>query len=288
MSRSRPPFELILNDILVQNLIPLPLIDLLPQGWKRIGHVGILTLDPRLYPWKQIIGKTYLKHLPELSTMAHKIGITTQQTRTPDYEVLAGDPQTVTVHKELHCTFMLDALRLTFSSGNHAERLHLIHASQPHEHVIDMFACVGNLSIPLAVHTPTVKVLGIDINPLACTYLAKNIQMNHLTDRYYAVCGDNRIATPVDWADRVIMGYFDLDSAHFINALSSLRQTRGGTIHAHGLSSNRNPQDWYQNVKNIISGSFPHFKISTIKKRIIKTVAAGIEHFADDITIVPQ
>jgi len=263
-------------------------VKLLPRGWKRIGHIGILTLDPRLYPWKQTIGKIYLKHLPELSTIAHKVGITTHQIRTPNYEILAGDPQTITLHKELHCTFMLDALRLTFSSGNHAERVAMIQACQNPEKVIDMFACVGNLSIPLAVHNPITEVIGIDINPTACEYLTKNIQMNHLTSRYHAICGDSRSTTPTNWADRVIMGYFTLDPTHFISALSSLRQLQGGTIHAHGLSSNRNPWDWSQTLNEIVEPSFPHLKINSIVKRPIKTVAPGIEHFVNDITISPQ
>ena len=52
-----------------------------------------------------------------------------------------------------------DALKLTFSSGNHTERQRLINIVEEGEKIIDMFACVGNLSIPISVHHPESKVI---------------------------------------------------------------------------------------------------------------------------------
>lgn len=271
--------------MIAQKVIPEDKISLLPRGWKRVGQIGILELKPKLLEWKKEIGEVYLRFLPELRTIAHKTGTTTTPTRIPDFEILAGEQKAITLHKELGCKFWIDAFKLTFSNGNHAERRRMINVSQKGEQVVDMFACVGNLSIPLAVHNPTTKLIGIEINPIAYKYLVKNIQENHLEGYYHPILGDNREVTPKNWANRVLMGYFNIDTIQLSNALASLQQDRGGSIHAHGLSSSQLPSDWDSAMTNIIENSFPHFKIISNEKRIIKTVAAGIQHIVNDFYI---
>jgi len=144
------------------------------------------------------------------------------------------------------------------------------------------------LSLPIAVHNPTVKIIGIEISPKAFEFLKKNIQTNQVEDQYQAIIGDNRKVTPKDWADRVIMGYFTSDSAQFATALRSLYQEQGGIIHVHGLSSSRNPTDWHPQIQAVIEESFPHFIMKTAHKKIIKTVAPGINHYVDDIEIISK
>jgi tRNA wybutosine-synthesizing protein 2 len=285
LTTRRTPFQQIQQAIRDQEILPANLISVLPKRWKRVGEVGILNLNPELLPWKREIGEKYLEFLPELKTIAHKVGITTTTTRQPNNEVLAGDTNTVTLHKELGCKFWIDALKLTFSNGNHAERQRMITSCENAEHIVDMFACVGNLSLPIAVHNSTVQIIGIEINPMAFGFLKKNILKNQVEDRYHAVLGDNRKVTPENWADRVIMGYFTSDQDQFEKALTSLHQEQGGIIHAHGLSSSRNPTDWKFQIHTIISESFPHFRIKTTHKRIIKTVAPGINHYVNDLEI---
>ena len=151
--RRSTPFQKIQQVILTKKLLPDNLFSLLPQRWKRVGSVGILELKAELYPWKHDLGKIYLSFLPELTTIALKIGITNNTERVPNFEILAGEQNTITLHKELGCKFWLDALKLTFSNGNHAERQRMIDLTQKNEQIIDMFSCVGNLSLPLAVPT---------------------------------------------------------------------------------------------------------------------------------------
>jgi tRNA wybutosine-synthesizing protein 2 len=285
LTSRRTPFHQIQEAIRDQEILPSKVISLLPKRWKRVGEVGILNLNPELLPWKRKIGEKYLEFLPELKTIAHKVGITTNTTRQPDNEVLAGDPNTVTLHKELGCKFWIDALKLTFSNGNHAERQRMVKSCKKSEQIVDMFACVGNLSLSIAVHNPTVKIIGIEINPEAFKFLEKNIQENEVKERYQAILGDNRKITPKDWADRVIMGYFTSDKAQFGAALASLHQEQGGIIHAHGLSSSRKPTDWQPQVHAVITEAFPHLTIKTSRKKIIKSVAPGINHFVNDLEI---
>lgn len=285
MTRRRTPFQKIQETLNDQQQLPIELLPLLPKGWKRVGRVGILELKPPLLPWKHEIGEAYLKHLPELKTMTLKVGTTNTPIRQPTLELLAGEEKTVTLHKELQCKFWIDALKLTFSNGNHAERRRMVKLSEKNEQVIDMFACVGNLSIPIAVHNPTTKIIGIEINPYAHQFLEKNIQENQLTNRYQALLGDNRKITPTNWANRVIMGYFTIDEQQLTTALASLQQDQGGIIHAHGLTTSRHPHDWKRKIKSLIDTSFPHFNIERTQKIIIKSVAPGVDHFVNDITL---
>ncbi len=165
MNPRNTPFEHIKQSVEKEGYLPTELINRLPKHWRRIGTVGIIELHTSLWPWKEKIGQNYLSGISELSTIMQKVGVTTTTIRTPGLEVLAGNPDTVTLHKELGCKFWIDALRLTFSTGNHAERQRLIQITTEGEQIIDMFACVGNLSVPISVHHPTVKIKGIEINP---------------------------------------------------------------------------------------------------------------------------
>lgn len=285
MTARRTPFEKAKQAIIDQKLIPQEYISLLPRRWKRVGQVGIFELHPQLLEWKEYIGEIYLTYLPELRTTAHKVGTTSSFTRKPSYEILAGERNPVTLHKELGCKFWIDALKLTFSNGNHAERQRMVRISANNEQIIDMFACVGNLSLPIAVHHSTSKIIGIEINPYAFKFLEKNIQENRLTNQYQAILGDNRIKTPKNWANRVIMGYFTIDKPQLTAALASLQQQEGGTIHVHGLEGSQQASEMKGELETIIQESFPYFRVKSVQTRIIKSVAPGVNHFVKDFVM---
>jgi tRNA G37 N-methylase Trm5 len=285
LNTRKTPFEKITFLIEQQKALPEELIERLPKRWRRVGSVGILELDPEFLPWKETIGEYYLEILTEFTTIIRKTGTTKTTIRTPAYEILAGNRNTITLHKELGCKFWVDALKLTFSSGNHMERQRLINIVEEGENIIDMFACVGNLSIPLSVHHPESEVKGIEINPYAYKFLEKNIQENKLQTRYEAILGDNQEKTPKDYADRVLMGYLEINKIQLEAAIASLRQDKGGIIHTHGLTTEKQPFDWREEIQEILKEKHPNFEQKTTEKRIIKSVAPGVQHFVDDIRI---
>ncbi|MCK4848395.1 MAG: hypothetical protein KAT16_05185 [Candidatus Heimdallarchaeota archaeon] len=285
MNSRKTPFEQIKILIEKQSSLPEELICRLPKRWKRVGTVGILELQTEILPWKKEIGKNYLEILTEFTTIISKTGTTKTTIRTPEYEILAGKENTITLHKELGSKFWVDALKLTFSSGNHTERQRLINIVEEGEKIIDMFACVGNLSIPISVHHPESKVIGIEINEYAYSFLEKNIQENKLKTRYKGILGDNQEKTPKNYADRVLMGYFELTKKQLEVAIASLKEDKGGTIHTHGLTTEKKPFDWREQIKTIIEKKHPNFKLKKAKKRLIKSVAPGVNHFVDDIII---
>lgn len=283
--KKRSPFRKIKLQLEESSVIPSGLISELPNHWKRVGKIGILELPENLQPWKKLIGSTYLDHLPELNTIAQKVGVTNTAIRTPNFEYIAGEKYPITLHKELGVKFWIDAFKLTFSSGNHNERLRLTQICSPNENILDMFACVGNLSIPISVKNPTVKIKAIEINPYAFMFLKKNIEINKITRNYEIYFGDNREIIFTNFADRILMGYFGIDQKQVHAALKALKIKKGGIIHAHGLCGKKNNLEQQQLFENTIYNYYPYFKIISIQRLVIKTVAAGVYHFVDDFKI---
>lgn len=282
---SKSPFEKIRETITTKDIVPNNLLSFLPKGWKRVGSVGIIELHNSLLPWKFEIGSVYLSFLKEFNTFLNKSGTAAGVLRIPEFEIIAGEKNTETIHSEHGVRFKLDARTLTFSSGNHRERLRMIDICTEEETIVDMFACVGNLSLPIAVYNEKSKVIGLELNPKAHGYLQENIKLNKIENRYQAFLGDNREITPVGIASRVIMGYFGVDSSQIEAAINALNPNTGGTIHLHGIDTKKQPKSYLTTIERIISEKSLNFKPEIEQKIHIKTIAAGVNHFVEDISI---
>ena len=230
----------------IENL-PEHLHEKLPRTWRRIGPVAIVQLDSSLTSYCSSIGNAILKILSKngIQTIAVRILPTDGIERLPALEIVAGEKNTSVVHKELGCYFHLDPLKITFSSGNHGERVRMIKLTSKDSCLVDMFACVGNLSLAPTVHNVDLHTVGIEINPTAYSYLRKNVETNGVEQRYLCVQGDNRSTTPLNIADRVILGYWGVDEEQMETALKALKSETGGWIHHHFLRKTKKRKDSY-------------------------------------------
>lgn len=153
--------------------------------------------------------------------------------RSPKTSLLWGNAGEV-CHKESGYTYFLDPQHVMFSQGNRNEKMRmagLVKKSGRSERVADMFAGIGYFTIPVAGSGATVHA--IEINPIAFGYLARNIEVNRLSDRITATPGDCRDLLDGTY-DRIIMGHFDALSM-LPQALSHVRN--GSTIHLHSIGS---------------------------------------------------
>jgi len=122
--------------------------EFLPSGWQVLGDIIIVTLNPSIEERKTEIGKALLALYPKCRTVLLDKGIRGIM-REPKREVIAGDGETVTLHRENGCVFKIDAMRLMFSKGNLAEKKRMSKLGSG-EIVVDMFAGIGYFSIPMA------------------------------------------------------------------------------------------------------------------------------------------
>jgi len=207
--------------------------ELLRGGWELIGDVLIINLPPELYPLRHEIGEFLLSFHPRARSVVVRRSIR-EELRYPEAEVIAGDRNTTTLHREHGCVFKLDPCKVMFSAGNMEERRRMAQLPARGEVVLDMFAGVGQLSIPLAKHASPRKVLAIEKRPETYEFLKENIRLNRLEHVMEAKLGDSLHLAPENFANRVLMGYFFSPERFLPKALAALKGGEG-VIHYHTL-----------------------------------------------------
>ncbi|MBD3193149.1 MAG: class I SAM-dependent methyltransferase family protein [Candidatus Heimdallarchaeota archaeon] len=271
---------------LLKKTIPPNFIDLVPHRWWRIGDITIVSIPSELEAYKQAIGKALLVVEQRARTILGKTGPTEGVIRKPQFEYLAGDPNTETIHKELGCRFKLDAAKITFSPGNHGERTRLVNITKPGEIIIDLFACVGNLSLPLAVNNAPKRIVAAEINPLAFRYLNENIRLNKVMEKMTALLGDNRIILKdyEGMADRVLSGFLESDEKQRRIAIRLCK--KGGVLHYHESTPSATREKRERPIRRLQKHAKEEGReISHIKKRTVKKYAPGVEHVVIDAII---
>lgn len=216
-----------LREVLDGKVTPLEL-RLLPRGWYILGEIIIVKVPPELEHLKEKIGEALLSIYPRCKTVLRDLGIE-GSFRQPVREVIAGT-DTETVHRENGVTYRLDALRIMFSQGNLKERMRMGCFGKD-EFVVDMFAGIGYFTLPMAVHSRPRKIMAIEINPLAFSYLKMNVQQNRVGDIVEPTLGDCREMAPIGEADRVVMGYVGTTDRYLRKGIAALRP--GGILHYH-------------------------------------------------------
>ncbi|MCS7133075.1 MAG: class I SAM-dependent methyltransferase family protein [Nitrososphaeria archaeon] len=253
---------------------------LLPARAKRIGGVALLRLRPEL----EELGRELAEAVKEFYRVraVYLIRGVEGVERMPRLELLAGEPVTEIVHREYGCVYKLDLTRLMFCLGNSFERMRIAGLTSRGEVVVDMFAGVGQFTIPIAVLGEPEKVYAIEINPVAHRYLLENAGLNGVEDRVEALLGDCReVASErlAGAADRVVMGYFGGTIEALPAALSTLKP-EGGLIHFHELARRGGEEDLISKImRNAIKCGF---QVRLISWRTVKSYSRTKNHVVVD------
>lgn len=261
--------------------IPKDLLDKLPSGYAVIGDIAVVRhLNPKVDNYKKAIGKQLISIDPQVKIVVEQLD-TVSLNRKPVIVHIAGEKRTKTSHKEFNTIFKIDLESITFSPGNKNERNHLVQTVSDNEVICDMFACIGNLSLPIVVNRPSVIVYGIEWNQIAFDFLKQNIEVNKVSNRYFPIYGNNRNSTPRNFATRVLMGYFNIDYNQFRCALEAIENQ--GWIHYHSLAPRDNLEQPIEIVEQAINES--GYKIEVKEIRQIKKYSPRLYHLCSDIFV---
>jgi tRNA wybutosine-synthesizing protein 2 len=268
--------------IFLSEKIPTNLIDIIPIKWEKIGDVLIIVLESELEKYKFIIAEKYAEVL-NCKTVLNDVGGILGELREPQVEIIFGDKETITIHKENGIKYKLDPQKIMFSSGNMDERIRIAKISNESEIVVDLFAGIGYFSLPIAVYSKPKKIYACEKNEISYKYLCENIILNNVLDKVQAFKGDNRIVAPKNVADRVIMGYIG-DTYKFLpTAFNCLKDCRG-IIHYHEKYPDKivpeKPLEQIQKIADDFERS-----INLLKLKKVKSYAPGISHFVFDLRI---
>lgn len=191
--------------------------------------------------------------------------------RVREFEVIAGEPRTETIHREYGCRYKVDLSKAYFTPRLSTERSRILSWVKDGDTVVDMFAGVGPYSILLAKSKKPAKVVAIDKNPDAVHYLKENISLNSAKN-IEAIEGDAREEAKrfAGTADHVIMNlphsaYEFLDSAVLLTK-------PGGIIHYYGIT----PEDdlFESSIKLIRKAAEKAGRgIEVLEKRVVRSYA---------------
>ena len=273
------------KDLLAEKL-PRRLYNLLPSRAKLIGGVALLRFPEELDEYEGEIGRLALEFY-KVRAVYRVYGVEGVE-RRPILKHLAGEEVEEIIHREYGCIFKLNLRRLMFCLGNSFERLRTAALVGRGEVVLDMFAGIGQFTIPIAVFSNPSRIYSIEINPEAYNYLQENVRLNGVEGIVEPIMGDCRRIVDErlrGTADQVVMGYFWETGEALPQALHALKPS-GGVIHFHDLARRGREEEFIEKVLEKVreEGYLPRL----LKWRKVKSYSKTRNHIVIDFYAVRE
>ncbi|MFX1606590.1 MAG: class I SAM-dependent methyltransferase family protein, partial [Promethearchaeota archaeon] len=138
-----------LTEALENHLTPDEL-ELVPRAYDLIGDIAVLEIPDELSRHKELIGRVFHEVHKNFSTVLAKKGAISGTTRIREYQYLAGEVKTETIHVEYGCRLAVDLSKAYFSPRLLEEHNRIAHLVKDNELVVDMFCGVGSFPIHIA------------------------------------------------------------------------------------------------------------------------------------------
>ena len=261
-------------------------IEELKKSFDIIGDVVIVEIPEGLEAHKKEIGQATLQ-FTKRKTVYMKKSAVKGVTRVRELELIAGEDNPITIHKEHGTRLKLDVKNVYFSPRLATERKRVQEATHDGEEILDMFAGIGPFPIVIA-HEKNVNITAVDINEYAIKYLNENIKLNKLAPAAHitAICGDtNEVALNElkgKKFDRLIMNLPGL-APEFLDLAVSLCKD-GGVIHYYEFSDG-----FSQGIERAqIACEKQNKKVEILNTRKVKSSSPGMWHVAIDCKVTEK
>jgi tRNA (guanine37-N1)-methyltransferase len=248
-----------------------------------IGDLVLLEIPGSLEKHKKIIGKATIDFTGARSVFMKKSGIKGIR-RTREIELIRGDNNSKTTHKEHGVKLALDIKKVYFSPRLATERKKIEEQVKDEELILDMFTGVGPFPILIAKNKK-IKMYGVDINEIAIDYLKENIKINKLKGVVCPIHGDiNDVAIEFHEKNlkfnRIIMNLPETAYKFLELAISLIEDN--GIIHYYEFGN-----DYDLIVNKIKKIAIKHDKsIEILDKRKIKSTSPCMWHIGVDAKII--
>ncbi len=214
-------------------------LELVPRAHDLIGDIAVLEIPDELSSHRELIGRVFLEVHKNFSTVLAKKGAISGTTRIREYQCLAGEDKTETIHIEYGCRLAVDLAKAYFSPRLLEEHNRVAQLVKDNEFVVDMFCGVGPFPIHIA-RQRNAHIIAIDINPDAIDLLKKSMRLNKLIGTIEPIVGDVKEYTKSQKADRVIMNH-PSGAIDFIPAACRILKS-GGVLHYYDFVGGDDPE----------------------------------------------
>lgn len=172
-----------------------------------IGDIAVIEVPEELEHRKSLIGEKLMEVNNHIRTVLREASERKGEFRTRDYEIIAGDENTETIHKEYGCRLKLDPNLTYFSEREATERNRIANQVEDGETIMMMFAGIGPFPVLIARQKKVEKIYAVELNPEAYRYLEENVSLNKKEDVIDPIQGDVREVCPSYFGccDRVLM-----------------------------------------------------------------------------------
>ncbi len=261
----------------LKNVLDPELINQLPSRYPLLGPAILIRLKDNLIPFKETIGEAIL----EIHKKAKSVWLFRKPAkgifREPKIECIAGDCNPIIFHKELKTKFIIDISKLIFSPGNAGERQRLVNIIGENETVMDLFACCGNLSLPIAVNKNIKRLIAVEANSYAFSFLLMNIKLNKVNHIVSPYLLDNHYWSTFNIADHVLLGFLPAPDIYQVEIGVRALKDSGGILHYHWISEEDRYREELKNLVGYVESLSREVKVLEIRR--IKSVAPKKIHF---------
>ena len=256
-------------------------IENLKTSFDTIGDIIILEIPDNLESKKSIIGKATLDFTKRKAIYMKKSAVH-GTIRIRDLELIAGEDDPITIHKEHGARLKLNVKEVYFSPRLATERKRVSDRVCDGENILDMFCGIGPFPVVIARNND-VSITGVDINENAIKYFKENIKLNKLKN-VEAICGDvGEVSKSFKTKfDRIIMNLPGL-AYDFLDVAMNLIED-GGIINYYEFSDG-----YEQGQKRLIDAALKEDKnVEIINTRKVKSTSPGEWHVAIDARITSK
>ena len=219
-------------------------LELVPRAYDLIGDIAVLEMPDELSRHRETIGQAFHKVHRNFSTVLAKKGAISGTTRLREYQYLAGEDKTDTIHTEYGCRLAVDLSKAYFSPRLLEEHNRIANLVKDNEVVVDMFCGVGPFPIHIA-RQKNAHIVAIDINPDAIVLLNKSIILNKLIGTIEPIVGDASNYPKDRIADRVIMNH-PSGAFNFIPDACRILKPNA-VLHYYDFAAGETPEDTISN-----------------------------------------
>ncbi|KNA25658.1 hypothetical protein SOVF_004600 [Spinacia oleracea] len=268
------------NEEVLRALLPKDMT--IPSAFETVGHIAHLNLKDEYLPYKKVIAKVVLdKNKPKIQTVVNKIEAISNDYRTMELEVLAGNHSLVTILSENGLRFQIDLAKVYWNSRLSTERQRLISCFTSEDVLCDVFSGVGPIAISAAKKVK--RVYANDLNPYAVDYLERNTVLNKLERKIKVYNMDGRrfieaiFSSESHSVTQVVMNLPN-DAAEFLDAFRGIFRNKPRNtkvtlpmIHVYGFSKAEDPEfDFHERLRVALEEA-----AVAVEMRRVRAVAPG-------------